>query len=123
MVQLLLKSDSVDADSKCNVGWTPLSWAAREDRETIVQLFLEKDDIEADSKDKNGRTPPSWAAGTLPSWVISNAFVGVVWRMSVVDEGERNERTSVLPWTGNESVVPLLAGRGEVEVNSKDDAG
>jgi ankyrin repeat protein len=62
IVELLLKRDGVDPDSKDNSGLTPLSWAAGNKDVTIVQLLLKRDSVHPDSKDSSGRTPLSWAA-------------------------------------------------------------
>jgi ankyrin repeat protein len=41
-VKLLVERDDVEADSKDEDGWTPLSWAARRGHEGIVELLRSK---------------------------------------------------------------------------------
>jgi hypothetical protein len=49
VVQLLLESGKVDADSKDTYSRTPLSYAAADGHEGVVQLLLESDKVNADS--------------------------------------------------------------------------
>jgi hypothetical protein len=58
---LLLDTGKVDADSKDNFGWTPLSCAARNRHKAIVKLLLNTGKVNADSKDYQ-QTPLSLAA-------------------------------------------------------------
>ena len=61
-VKMLLERDDIEADSKDNVGRTPLSWAASGENESILRMLMERDDVDVNSKDNKGRTPLSWAA-------------------------------------------------------------
>ena len=61
IVKLLLETGKVDADSKDNFGWTPLSCAARNRHKAIVKLLLNTGKVNADSKDYQ-QTPLSLAA-------------------------------------------------------------
>jgi ankyrin repeat protein len=104
VVQLLLTTRGVDADSKNDHGRTPLSWAAANGHDGVVQLLLATQGVDADSKDNYGQTPLSWAArnghkgviqlllaaegidadskddyGRTPlSWAAENGYCGVV---------------------------------------------
>jgi ankyrin repeat protein len=60
---LLVERDYVVADSKDELGRTPLSWAAGEGHEAIVKLLVERDDVDVNSRDNVGRTPVVWAQG------------------------------------------------------------
>ena len=67
-MNLLLAREEVAANSRDNVGWVPLSYAAANGHEGVVKLLLGKDGIEADLKinivnyDKTARIPLSVAA-------------------------------------------------------------
>jgi ankyrin repeat protein len=52
---------TIEADSKNEVGRTPLSRAPEEGHEAVVRLLVGQDDVEADSKDDDGMTPLSLA--------------------------------------------------------------
>jgi len=60
VVKLLLATDSVDPDSKDNVGRTPLSWAAWSGHDVNVKAAARTSGVIPDSKDKHGRTPLLW---------------------------------------------------------------
>ena len=62
-MKLLVKRDDVAADSKDDIGRTPLSCAAGTGCEAVVKLLVKRDDVAANSKDSDGRTSLSWAAG------------------------------------------------------------
>jgi len=47
----------VDAKSKNNSGFTPLTWTARKGNEAVVRLFLEREDVDISPKDIFGYTP------------------------------------------------------------------
>jgi hypothetical protein len=57
---LLADRGDVDADSRDESGYTPLSWAAARGHEASVKLLIDRDDTDADSKDIKDRTPLSW---------------------------------------------------------------
>jgi len=48
-------------NTKGRNGSTPLSYAARYGKQTVVRLLLERDDIDMNLQDNDGRTPLSWA--------------------------------------------------------------
>jgi ankyrin repeat protein len=60
-VELLLKREGVDADSKDEYGRTPLWWAAKNGHEAVVKLLLEHKGVGVNSKAKGSRTPLWWA--------------------------------------------------------------
>jgi ankyrin repeat protein len=63
VVELLLKIDGVDPDSKdLEMSRTPLSWAAEKGHEAVVKLLLKREGVNPDSRDSWGQTPLSWAA-------------------------------------------------------------
>ena len=68
IVQLLLESSKVEADSKAtgmvSAGRTPLSFAAEGGHTAIVKLLLKTGKVDADSKDQNGQTPLLYAAAS-----------------------------------------------------------
>ena len=45
MVKLLLRQEEIDPDKQAAQGQTPLSWAARDEREGVVKILLGRDDI------------------------------------------------------------------------------
>jgi hypothetical protein len=63
VVELLLAANSVNPDSKGNVGRTPLSWVAWSGHDMNVKPLLETSGVILDSKDKHGRTRLLWIRG------------------------------------------------------------
>ncbi|KFG77469.1 Pfs, NACHT and Ankyrin domain protein [Metarhizium anisopliae] len=61
VVNLLLRIDAADINSKDEDGATPLSRAAANGQEACVKLLLDRH-ADSNSKDKNGETPLHWAA-------------------------------------------------------------
>jgi ankyrin repeat protein len=119
VVQLLLKTDKVEVDSKDSHGRTPLSKAAENGHEAVVQLLLERDKVEVNSKDSYGRTPLSWAAKKGHEAVVQLLLE----RDKVEVDSKDNSGRTPLSWAaekGHEAVVQLLLKTDKVEVNSKD---
>ena len=132
IIELLVNCDGFDVNSKDDSGRTllswvtlrgvplsraassrmPLSWAAEE------ELLLGCDGFDVNSKDDSGRTPLLWAAsGKIP---LSRAAT-IRTLQSRVDSS-----SMALSWAeekGREAVVKLLLGRGDVDVNLKDNSG
>lgn len=106
------------ADSKEEIGRTPLSWAAEEGHEGVVRVLLERDDIDINSKkDIYGQT--------LIWWVAYKGHVEVVrvlLAQNGIDVNSRDflDRTplSVAAAEGHATVVKLLLTRDDVDVNS-----
>jgi ankyrin repeat protein len=59
---MLLATGQVNADSRDEDGWTPLSLAADKGHDAIVKMLLDTGQVDADSQDKHGRTPLSFAS-------------------------------------------------------------
>jgi len=118
-VQLLLATVGVDADSRDDNGWTPLSWAAANGYEGIAQMLLGQD-ADADSKNDWGWTPLSLA--------VENGHERVVQLLlnQGVDVNSRDDDD----WTplsraaanGHEEVVQLLLDQ-RANVDSRDNRG
>ncbi|PVH67388.1 ankyrin [Cadophora sp. DSE1049] len=70
VVQLLLGTEKVDADSKDTHGQTPLSYAADNGQEVVVELLVATEKVAVDSKDNYGQTPLSWAAENRRDGVV-----------------------------------------------------
>ncbi|KFZ13947.1 hypothetical protein V501_03464, partial [Pseudogymnoascus sp. VKM F-4519 (FW-2642)] len=62
VINLLLETGQVEADSKDSDSRTPLSYAAQHGHEAVIRLLLETGQVEADSKNSDSRTPLSYAA-------------------------------------------------------------
>ena len=110
------------ADSKDDLGRTPLSWAAERGHEAVVKLLVERGDVEADSKDNSGRTPLSWAAGRGHEAVVKL----LVERGDVEADSKSKNGQAPLSWAaerGHEAVVKLLVERGDVEADLRDNSG
>jgi ankyrin repeat protein len=61
-VELLLRRESIELNSKDSDGQTPLLLAAKMGHDDIVELLVERHGIELNSQDNGGRTALSWAA-------------------------------------------------------------
>jgi ankyrin repeat protein len=61
VVELLIESGKVNANSKNQSGQTLLSWAAKNGHEAMVKLLLETGKVDVNAKEKYGQTPLSWA--------------------------------------------------------------
>lgn len=62
VVELLMKRDNVDVNSKDKYKRTSLSWAAIMGYEVVVKSLMKQDEVDVNSKDEHKRTPLSWAA-------------------------------------------------------------
>jgi ankyrin repeat protein len=121
VVQQLITSSKVDADSKNEGGRTPLSYAAERGYEAIVQLLLASSKVNANSKNNGGRTPLSYAAKEG-----HEAVVQLLLATNNVDADSKgsdgyNNRTplSYAAGGGHEVVVQLLLASGKVKADSK----
>jgi ankyrin repeat protein len=59
---VLLAIDSIEVNSKDNLGMTPLWIAAERGHKRVVEALAESDSIEVISKNKDGKTPLSMTA-------------------------------------------------------------
>ena len=114
-----LIEDGAGVDSKDSEGRTPLSYAAKDGRETIVKLLVDRGDVVADSKDKFGRTPLLNAA--------QEGYERVVKLLMDVKDMEVDSKDDIgrTPLShaaqgGHEGVVKLLVDRDNVAPYSKD---
>ena len=119
VVQLLLATGQVDADSKDRGGRTPLWWAAGRGHEAVVRLLLATGQVDADSKDREGQTP-LWRAVEHGH----EAVVQLLLATGQVDADSKDQGgRTLLSWTaghGHEAAVRLLLATGQVDADSKD---
>lgn len=122
VVELLLKTGKVNANSKGEYSWTPLHWASAKGYKTIVKLLLENGKVDPDSKDEDSQTPLSWAAKkgheTIVELLLETGNVDV-------DSKDKDNQTplSRAAKSGHESVVKLLLNTEKVDVDSRDGYG
>ncbi|KFY17886.1 hypothetical protein V492_00310, partial [Pseudogymnoascus sp. VKM F-4246] len=120
VVQLLLSTAGVDADSKGTYSLTPLSWAAKKGHETVVKLLLDTGKVDADAKDETDQTPLLWAAKKG-----HEAVVKLLLDTGKVDADAKDETDQTpLLWAakkGHEAVVKLLLDKGKVDADATDE--
>ena len=108
-----------DADSRVELGRTPLLWAARGGHEAVVKALLATGKAAANAEDRDRRTPLLWAAqGGHEGVVKALLATGTV----AADAKDRDGRTP-LSWAarnGHEAVVKLLLAKDGVDLDSKD---
>jgi hypothetical protein len=119
IVQVLLASGGIDADSKDKYGQTPLRFAAENGHERVVQLLLAHKGIDANSKDEGGRTPLSWAAENGHERVVQLLLAHKGIDADSKDEGGRTPLLRAAE-DGHERVVQLLLAHESIDANSKD---
>ena len=120
-VEMLLIAGA-DANSKDELGWTPLWWAVEQGHNDMVKLLLETGKADIESEDKDGRTPLSWAAGEghedMVKLLLETGKVNI-------ESKDEYGRTPLL-WAaerGREGVVRQLLETGKVNIESKDEYG
>ncbi|KAH0541245.1 hypothetical protein FGG08_004250 [Glutinoglossum americanum] len=123
IARLLLKCQSVTADSKDDYGRTPLSWAARNGHEAVVRLLAEREDVDTDSKDVFGLTPLSWAATKGHESVVQ-----LLVKREDVDANSESRLWTLTPLShaakkGHEAVVRLLAEHEGVDADFENEFG
>jgi len=122
VINLLLETGEVDANSRDNSGRTPLSWAAENGHEAVVKLLFATSNVDADSRDLIGRTPLSWAA-----YNGHEAVVKLLLATGKVDADSRGNSgqtpLSRAAENGHEAVVKLLLATSNVDADSRDHIG
>ncbi|KFZ03367.1 hypothetical protein V502_11004 [Pseudogymnoascus sp. VKM F-4520 (FW-2644)] len=109
LLESLLDSDIVDADSKNGVGRTPLSWAAANGHEAVVKLLIVKgSNLEAG--DVHGETPLLYAAANGHEAVVKLLLI----KGSGLESKDNRGQTAFLyaAENGHEAVVKLLLNEG-----------
>ncbi|CAK37469.1 ankyrin [Aspergillus niger ATCC 13496] len=94
-------------DVKDANGWTPLSWAARNEHDTVPKLLLKKDGVNPDSLDSNDRTPVALFVIHKHEAVVSLLLD----KRDVKPDSKNKEGWTPLSWAarnGHEKVVKEL---------------
>ncbi|KAE8454218.1 hypothetical protein EG329_005143 [Mollisiaceae sp. DMI_Dod_QoI] len=121
VVQMLLKTDGINADWKDNDNRTPLQLASRNRHETIVKLLL-KHQVKVDIKDTNGRTPLSWAAESGHETIVK-----LLLKTRKIEVNSKDKDVQTPLWwaarAGHEAIVKLLLATDRVDVDAKNSGG
>ncbi len=121
VVERLLATGKIGADTQDRYGRTPLSWAARNGHEAVVKLLLATGKVDVDADDRiNGRTPLSWAAGNGHEAIVELLLATSRVDVDLTDHGNGRTPLSWAAKNGHLAVVKLLLATGEVDVAMKD---
>ncbi|KAI1169676.1 nb-arc and ankyrin domain-containing protein [Nemania sp. FL0916] len=119
MVEMLLKTGKVDADSRDENGRTPLSYAAERGFHTVAYLLLDKGKATPDTRDTTGDTPLAHAAQGGHAAIVQLLLdTGEV----EVNSQNGNRQSPLLHATmnGHEATVRLLLSTEKADINSRD---
>jgi len=104
------------------IGFTPLSWAARQGNQGAVALLLTRDDIDPDEPDNYGATP-LWGA----SHSGHEGVVRLLLARDNVDPNKQDDDGATPLWgasyNGHEGVVRLLLARDDVDPDKPNNKG
>ena len=120
LVQWLLESNRVNANSKDNDGTTPLSHAVQRRQYGAISLLIDSPGIEPNLKDVDGVTPLSLAA-----FIGDRGSAELILKRCSVDINAKDNacRTPLMEAVRfeNEHVAELLPTSVKIDVNSKDE--
>lgn len=118
VVNLLLATEGVDADSGRGDDRTPLSYAAEHDYTEVVKVLLATGRVDVDSKDADLWTPLFWATNSgserVVKLLLETGQVNVDWR--------DYSRDTPLSWAavmGHKRVLKLLLETGQASSDSE----
>ncbi|KAF3179855.1 hypothetical protein TWF788_006859 [Orbilia oligospora] len=121
VLELLLKTDKVDPDSRDEIERTPLSYAAEFGREGIVERLLETGKANPNLRDRTGATPLLHAAARGQEGIVK-----ILLERGNVDPDTRDRKgrtplSYVVEWGREDTgTVKLLMETGKVDLDARD---
>ena len=122
VVATLIKMECYNINEGDSLGYTPLTWAARNGHEEVVKILLGREEVNPGEPDNAGRTPPPYAAGGGYEGVVKLLLE----REEVNPDKPNNDGRTPLSHAaegGYEGVVKLLLEREEVNPDKPNDNG
>ena len=117
-----IEMESYNINQRDFIGFTPLSWAARQGNQGAVALLLTRDDIGPDEPDNYGATPPRGA-----SYNGHEGVVRLLLARDDVDPDKPDNGGETPLWgaslNGHEGVVRLLLARDDVNPDKRNNDG
>ena len=122
VVAALIEMECCGINEEDRMGYTPLTWAARNGHEEVVKILLEREEVNPNKPDIYGHPPLSYAAGFGHEGVVK-ILLG---REEVDPDKPGNDGRTPLAHASNygeEGVVKILLRREEVNPDKPDEDG